>query len=38
MNNVDEDKENISESEMMMAEEAEDKGACLPFQAALHQV
>jgi len=38
MNNVDEEKENISESEMIMAEEAEDKGACLPFQVAAHQV
>jgi len=38
MNNVDEEKENISESEMIMAEEAEGRGACLPFQVALYRV
>ena len=36
MNNVDEDKENISECDMLMDDEAEDKGSCLPFQAVAH--
>jgi len=38
VNNVDDEKENISECEMVMAEEAEDKGASLPSQDVAHQV
>jgi len=37
MNNVDEDKENISECEMEMAEEDYDKRVSLPFQDVVHQ-
>ena len=37
MNNVDEEKENMSECDIVLAEEAEDKGAGLPFQDVVHQ-
>ena len=37
MNDLDEEKENISECEIVMAEEAEDQGASLLFQDVAHQ-